>query len=72
MSVTAKVVCQTKIKQYDGVTNLSFLPDYQDGRNAEWAAATPSLSLTMTVNDNAAEHFESGQAYTLVFEKNDE
>ncbi len=35
--------------------------------NEEWAVATPALSLTMTVNANAAEHFELGKAYTLTF-----
>lgn len=44
-----------------------FSPDYAEGRNAEWALATPSLSLTMTVNGDAAQHFAAGTAYTLQF-----
>jgi hypothetical protein len=71
MAVTAKIRCNTKSPAYPGATSLSFGADYQDGRNAEWAAATPSLSISMTVNDAAAEHFEQGKAYTLTFTPED-
>lgn len=71
MAITAKVRCTSKIETPGGGALLSFHPDYQDGRNSDWAQATPSLSLSMTVNEDAAEHFEQGQAYTLTFERND-
>jgi hypothetical protein len=52
---------------------LEMVPDYAGGRNAEWAAATPSGMIRMTIkNELAAEQFEPGDAYTIVFEKSDE
>lgn len=66
--VTAKVTCTAKSEGFEGASSLSFSPDYQDGRNAEWAAATPNLSLSMTVIGAVAEHFELGGKYTLSFE----
>lgn len=66
-SVTAKVQCTVKHPEWAGATRLQFAPDYQDGRNAEWAEATPNLSLSMTVKDSVAEHFAQGQTYTLTF-----
>lgn len=50
---------------------LRFFPDYDDGRNKEWAAATPALSLTMTVKPEVAERFEVGAHYTLTFSQED-
>lgn len=68
MSVTAKVKLTTKVDAgYSDVKALSFYADYADGRNKEWAAATPSLSIQMTVNAEAAELFEAGKGYTLTF-----
>lgn len=53
-----------------GSTTVHFSPDYDDGRNKEWAVATPSLSLSMTVKDEVAEqHFSAGDAFTLTFGK---
>jgi hypothetical protein len=68
MGITAKVKVSNKAPAYEGVTSLAFQPDYADDRNKEWAAATPTLSLAMTVKDSVAEHFELGQAFTLTFE----
>lgn len=48
--------------------SLSFMPDYAEGRNAAWAAATPSLSLSMTVKDEIAAGLEVGTNFTLTFE----
>jgi hypothetical protein len=67
VNVTAKVVLNCKIQHYPDAVGLSFVPDYQDGRNKEWASATPALSVSMTVKDAVAEHFTAGQAYTLTF-----
>lgn len=70
--VTAKIVCTHKQHEYgdgpDEVVSVAFSPDYHDGRNAEWAAATPSLSLSMTVRGDVADQFETGKAYTLTFQ----
>lgn len=70
VDVTAKIKCASKqpMGSHDGAdVTLGFQPDYQDGRNKEWATATPALSLTMTVKSSVAEHFEQGRAYTLIF-----
>lgn len=69
MSVTAKIKCQTKESWgTDGQVRVTFVPDYNDDRNKEWARFTPALSLDMTLKDEVAHHFETGQAYTLTFE----
>jgi hypothetical protein len=47
---------------------VTFYADYYGNAaevNKEWAAATPSLSISMTVKD--ASLFEAGKAYTLSF-----
>lgn len=73
-AVTAKVVVSNRIehkKNAEGeVYNVavSFYPDYADGRNKEWAFATPSLSLTMNVRPEVAQFFPLGQKFTLTFE----
>lgn len=64
MAVTAKVKLQSV--QEGNEVRLVFVPDYQDGRNAEWAIATPALSLDMHVLRSVADaHFEMGKPYTL-------
>lgn len=70
--ITAKVYCASKVPIIgpDGASkgaSLSFYADYRDGTNDSWKVATPSLSMQMTVNADAAEHFENGQNYTLSF-----
>lgn len=65
--VTAKVKCTRRESDNDGQVVLEFQPDYNDGRNAEWAKYTPGLSLSMVVKDEVAGHFELGQPYTLQF-----
>lgn len=66
--ITAKVKVTLKTQeQPDGPAQVAFGPDYADGRNQEWALATPSLDLRMTVNGKAADRFEVGKAYTLEF-----
>ena len=71
-AVTAKVTCVRKDTGWQDSVALTFSPDYADGRNAEWAQATPSLSLTMTVKAEVAEHFELNGKYTLTFEPSDD
>jgi hypothetical protein len=71
--ITAKVRLGSKQSFNEaGDTILNFYPDYADGRNKEWASASPSLSLMMTVRKDVAELFEQMGTYTLVFEKNDD
>lgn len=69
-AVTAKIVCNSK-QVNDWATSLAFGADYQDGRNAEWAQATPSLSLNMTVKHDVGEHFDLGAPWTLMFVPDD-
>jgi hypothetical protein len=71
--VTAKVAVSSRVDSEWGdvkVAQLSFAPDYTDGRNSEWAAATPALHLAMTVRRDIADtHFPLGKKVTLTFEK---
>jgi len=68
--VTAKIKCTSKSETGEGDTrqvNVSFSPDYDDGRNKEWALYTPGLSLSLGLKGAVADLFEVGQAYTLQF-----
>jgi len=67
---TAKIIL--RVKEGDDPVRLEFHPDYQDGRNKEWASATPALSLSMTVKREVAEQFSPGTAYVLTFEEADD
>lgn len=66
---TAKAVVEAKVEHDGGTATLQFRPDYEQGRNAEWAAATPALSVGMTVKTEVAEGVEVGDAWTLTFAK---
>jgi hypothetical protein len=48
---------------------LRFAPDYRDGRNADWAHATPGLALEMTVRGDVIDRLglRAGQDFTLTF-----
>lgn len=70
--VTAKVKCTSLIQypsndHFAGFWYVSFSPDYGEGRNAEWAAASPSLQLNMVLAPEKGDLFKQGQAYTLTF-----
>lgn len=72
--VTAKIVCHTKQESGEGddrTVNVTFIPDYHDDRNKEWARYTPGLSLTMGLRGSVADRFEQGKAYTLTFTEED-
>ena len=69
MSITAKVKCSNKQEISEGAAIVEFSPDYAQGRNSEWAAATPTLSLRMTLNGAVADRFIVGKAFTLTFEE---
>jgi hypothetical protein len=50
-------------------TEVELTPDYAQGRNAEWAAATPAGMIRMTIkNDVAAAQFPEGAPMTVTFE----
>lgn len=73
--VTAKVVVSkhdpiNEGTQYEAVS-LAFMADYADGRNKEWAVATPAISLMMTVKPDVAKHFPMGKPITLTFTPED-
>lgn len=72
MAITVKIACALKQAYGNGSTAVTFQPDYADGRNKEWAAATPALLLQMTVKGAVADQFEPGRKYTLTFEPADE
>jgi len=68
--VTAKVFCARKNESGEGDerrASLEFGADYADGRNKEWASATPTLNLSMTVKGAVADRFREGAAYALQF-----
>lgn len=81
MAVTAKFKVARKVPMgvtYDPETNewsgkpwaheVEFTPDYAEGRNKEWAEATPAGMIRLTIkNELAAEQFEPGQSYTVTF-----
>jgi hypothetical protein len=68
--VSAKLKLQAKQDQGNQV-GLTFSPDYEDGRNAEWAEATPTLSLAMTVKADVGALFEAGKCYDMYLEEQD-
>jgi hypothetical protein len=68
VNFTAKVKVTNRVQAVEnGDVSLSFAPDYGDGRNAEWAAATPALSLSMTVKADVGQYVEMGDEFTLTF-----
>lgn len=74
MRVTAKAQVsgrQPSAAEKDGV-RITLGPDYQDGRNAEWALATPALNINMTVKGDVADFFEQGGKYTVIFERTED
>jgi len=68
--VTAKVKCTSKKIWGSEGASFEFGVDYADGRNREWAQATPTLSVSISVKN--ADQFEVGKPYTLTFTPDDE
>lgn len=68
MATTAKLLLNNKSEINEQV-QLSFGPDYADGRNKEWAKYTPALSLSLTVLPEVAERFTAGAAYVMTLEE---
>lgn len=72
MAITAKFKV-TRVSDMKWATEVELTPDYADGRNKEWAEATPSGMIRMTVkNAVAAAEFAVGAAFTVVFEREDQ
>lgn len=73
MKFTAKVRVSDNmpVSYPEGFRQISFMPDYQDDRNKEWAVATPSLNLMMTVKPEIGELLTKGTTTTLTFDTDD-
>lgn len=74
MKEAKKITAKAKLASMSPQGNLTLLmfePDYADDRNQAWAAATPHLQVSMTVQADVAANFETG-AYTLTFEKTED
>lgn len=71
--VTAKVQVASAVTDANNeLTRLTFVADYTDGRNEEWAKYTPSLQLNVAMKPEVGERFKVGQKYTLTFEESAE
>ena len=66
-AVTAKARVEKRTEGGDQFVSLTLGPDYNDGRNAEWAYATPSLRVEMTVLASVGDEFEQGKPWTITF-----
>jgi hypothetical protein len=71
MSVNAKFKVQS-ITENSGYqcNEVLLVPDYAQGRNKDWAAATPSGTIRMNIGQDTAaiKQFAVGKAFTVTFE----
>jgi hypothetical protein len=77
MSVTAKFKVN-RISDMGWAHEVELTPDYQDGRNKEWAEATPAGMIRLTIkNQVAADVFkaepneqgsQAGKQFVVTFE----
>lgn len=52
------------------MVEVELVPDYAQGKNAEWSAATPAGVIRLTITNPAAfAQFVVGQGYTVTFEQ---
>lgn len=59
----------TRRSEMEWATEIEMTPDYAQGKNAEWAAATPAGMIRLTVkNEAAAEQFKQGSPVAITFE----
>ncbi len=64
-TVTPEGVLQGKVSTVE----VELTPDYAQGRNAAWSAATPAGVIRLTITNPAAfSQFVVGKAYTVTFE----
>jgi hypothetical protein len=69
--VTAKFKVN-RVSNMDWATEIEMVPDYAEGRNKEWEAATPAGMIRMTIkNELAAKQFKEGQPVTVIFAPED-
>jgi len=69
MATTLKLVVGNVIDYGNGGTSYAFYPDYQDGANKEWAAATPTASLNFTIKEGLDIGLKQGDHVTVTLEK---
>jgi len=68
MAVTAKFKVARKTDM-GWAHEVELTPDYAEGKNSEWAAATPAGMIRLTIkNELAAEQFTEGASYTVTFQ----
>lgn len=73
MSVTAKFKVGQTVTTDRGngpQVQVKLVPDYGEGKNTEWAAATPSGAIDLTIDPaktEAAEFFKPGREVTVTF-----
>ena len=76
MAVTAKFkVTGVVDMKWPGqtVSEVTMTPDYGQGKNSEWATATPSGVIRMTISNPAAlEQLKEGTSLTVTFEQEQE
>lgn len=69
MAASLRLKVTGKTPAYNGGMNYTFMADYQDGRNKEWAEATPVVSFNFSVKAELAELFELGDAVEVIVQK---
>lgn len=68
MAVTAKFKV-SRLTPMGWGSEVELTPDYAQGRNAEWASATPAGMIRLTItNEAAVAQFVEGAPYTVTFE----
>jgi hypothetical protein len=67
MAVSAKFKVNRRVEM-DWATEVELTPDYAQGRNADWASATPAGMIRLTIkNELAAKQFKEGQPVDILF-----
>lgn len=75
MTISAKFKVSEVVEGASYQANrVRLVPDYAQGRNKDWAAATPSGVFEMYIGQEteAIKQFTVGQAFTVLFEPNNE
>lgn len=65
--VRAKFVCNSSVECQEGSVQYSFSAATQGDENKSWAKYTPGGSLTIQIDNPAAQVFERGKSYFLDF-----
>jgi hypothetical protein len=75
VSVTAKFKVSEVIEAAGWKANrVRLVPDYAQGKNKDWAAATPSGVFEMYIGEDteAIKQFTVGRCFTVTFDPEDE